>query len=246
MAPPLSAAVLLLMTNYDYKHPEALRHLLQDVSTLVPPSIPLYVMAEDCRLWSFTPACFEMSLKCGKDRRVDILTESIWSTLATLNTSHVLLLQPDGVICKRLTVDHFWKWSRFAFIGAPWESPADGGARVGNGGVSFRNVKCMAVWAKRARLKGCHAHPEDVYIATHAVPNCTVAPFRVARRFALEAVASPRPYFAHIFKNGALNKWALRRMKLSKAQLKLVCPNIQAHPYFRLSSHVPKDVMPLY
>lgn len=125
-----------------------------------------------------------------------------------VNTSHCLLIQPDGFVLFPNTWDN--RWLEYDYIGAPWEyvedayiDPFGNHHRVGNGGFSLRSKKFLEVPTKVEvpwetnnsdfywMPKGVVNYHEDGNVCVHnrhifIEQGCKYAPVEVAVRFSQE------------------------------------------------------------
>jgi len=201
----LDPVLLLPLSALDMEQPTLTAWIQVAVSRL-PRNTRVIAMAEKCPAMA-TFECHQLHLHCGGHKRIDLMTETLWKRLDNMGVSHVLLLQLDSRVCRTIGGSEFDKWSKYDYIGAPW---AHLQRAVGNGGSSFRSVRCMRIWSRMARVQSCHAHPEDVFISTHPTSSCTIAPFAVANAFAIESIAHPRPAFSHVHRlDGSINPFSL-------------------------------------
>jgi hypothetical protein len=200
----LDPVLLLPLSALDIEQPTLTAWIQVAVSRL-PRNTRVIAMAEKCPDMA-TFECHQLHLHCGGHKRIDLMTETMWKRLDDMGVSHVLLLQLDSRVCRTIDASEFDKWSKYDYIGAPW---AHLQRAVGNGGSSFRSVRCMRIWSRMARVQSCHAHPEDVFISTHPTSSCTIAPFAVANAFAIESIAHQRPAFSHVHRlDGSINPFS--------------------------------------
>ena len=124
-----------------------------------------------------------------------------------IDTSHCLLVQPDGFVLFPDKWDD--EWLKYDYIGAPWPyqensyvTPFNEHIRVGNGGFSFRSKKLLEVPLKREIPFDCttgdfYKHfnannfAEDGNICVHnrhmfIEEGCKFPPVELAARFAFE------------------------------------------------------------
>lgn len=109
-----------------------------------------------------------------------------------VETSHVLIIHPDGYIQNPSA----WKdeWLTYDYIGASWWFKD--GKNVGNGGFSLRSKKLLDILVT---LELEQYHPEDEVICRHLrrwledTHGIKFAPTDVADRFAIEAYNVPAP-----------------------------------------------------
>ena len=145
----------------------------------------------------------------------------MWQRLHDIGVSYVLLMQLDSRVCRQVTSSELIAWSNYDYIGAPW---AHLNQMVGNGGASFRSVRCMRIWSKMARQRSCHAFPDDLYISTHPVHQCLIAPFAIANAFAIESMHHPRPAFAHVYNLDGTLKSFSRSYLGNVTEIRSMCP----------------------
>lgn len=111
-----------------------------------------------------------------------------------IDTSHVLIVQPDGfIINPKAWTNEFLKYD---YIGAPWRLNAgienvDKNNRVGNGGFSLRSKKLLE--ATQNRYEEDEFFPEDELICRtyrkFFVTKCGIdfAPYDIAVKFAVDS-----------------------------------------------------------
>lgn len=135
--------------------------------------------------------------------------ENFWGTL---NCEKCIVVQDDGFLINGKYIDEYLQYD---YIGAPWADAKDNEyikkhinpALVGNGGFSIRNVEkmkyiCRTFTDEKNSLfyHNLNEIPEDVYFVKHLVQmGANVAPFDVARKFAIEQVLSVNPVGFHKF-----------------------------------------------
>lgn len=143
----------------------------------------------------------EISTKDVSFGAVKIITERLFSgreayskfciqdMAAYIETSHVLIIHPDGYIQNPLAWDD--SWLQYDYIGATWGYKD--GKNVGNGGFSLRSKKLLDILAQCELDK---YHPEDDIICRAIRPwleseyGIRFAPEEVANKFAIEAYGS--------------------------------------------------------
>jgi len=109
-----------------------------------------------------------------------------------INTSHVLIIHPDGYIQNPST----WRdeWLAYDYIGASWWFKDN--KNVGNGGFSLRSKKLLDILAT---LDLDDYHPEDEVICRRLRKwlednhDIKFAPDEVANQFSIEAYGVPAP-----------------------------------------------------
>jgi hypothetical protein len=112
------------------------------------------------------------------------------------DTSHVLIIHPDGYILNWRAWDK--DWLQFDYIGATWNYKDN--KNVGNGGFSLRSKKLQHILATDKAIKAFH--PEDDVICRQYRDyleqkyDIRFAPEEVANRFSIEA------YGANTFPGG--------------------------------------------
>ena len=136
-------------------------------------------------------------------------SEHFWKSL---ECNKCIIVQDDGFLMNGKFINHFLKYD---YVGAPWADAKDNEyikkninhELVGNGGFSIRDVGKM--------IQICQTHitdknslfyhnlneiPEDVYFVKYLVSmGANIAPFDVARKFAIEQVLSVNPVGFHKF-----------------------------------------------
>ena len=131
----------------------------------------------------------------------------IYNLAKHCDTSHLLLIHPDGYVIR----PHLWDdaWLEYDYIGAPWRDdptayldPWGKNQRVGNGGFSLRSKKLLEVPANvevpwEVNVGDFYKHMnaglynEDGNICVHnrhifEAQGCKFAPVSVASKFARE------------------------------------------------------------
>jgi glycosyltransferase involved in cell wall biosynthesis len=106
-----------------------------------------------------------------------------------IETSHLLIIHPDGYILNWKTWDN--TWLQYDYIGATWWYKD--GLNVGNGGFSLRSRKLLEIISE---MELDNYHPEDDIICRQLRPmlekqGIRFAPEEVANRFAIEAYNTP-------------------------------------------------------
>lgn len=150
---------------------------------------------------------------CTKDVEfgdVKIITERLFSgreayskfciadMASYIDTSHVLIIHPDGFIQNPQAWDD--DWLQYDYIGATWWYKS--GGNVGNGGFSLRSKKLLDILAT---LDIDNFHPEDDVICRQLRPwlesehGIKFATEDVANRFSIEAFNSPDNKYAGQF-----------------------------------------------
>lgn len=130
----------------------------------------------------------------------------------TLNCVKCIVVQDDGFLMNGKFIENYLQYD---YIGAPWADAKDNEyikkhinpQLVGNGGFSIRDVSKMIHICKtyKAEKNSLFYHnlneiPEDVYFVKHLTQiGANVAPFEVARKFAVEQVLSVNPVGFHKF-----------------------------------------------
>ncbi len=123
-----------------------------------------------------------------------------------------IIVQDDGILMDGKFIDEYLKYD---YVGAPWADAKDNEyikkninpGLVGNGGFSIRDVEkmkhiCETYIDEKNNLfyHNLNEIPEDVYFVKHLIQmNANVAPFDVARKFAVEQVLSVNPVGFHKF-----------------------------------------------
>lgn len=103
-----------------------------------------------------------------------------------VDTSHVLIIHPDGYIQNPAAWDD--DWLQYDYIGARWQY--HDGYAVGNGGFSLRSKRLLEIISE---LKLNNFHPEDCIISRQLRPmleqqhGIRFAPVEVADKFSIEA-----------------------------------------------------------
>lgn len=174
----------------------------QDFKTLSLPDVTLFgIDAHD-------PAgllrAAEISQRDIKFGAVDIVTERLFTgreayskwilkeLAARIQTSHVLIIHPDGYVLNSSTWNN--DWLQYDYVGASWWYKD--GMNVGNGGFSLRSKKLMDILAKNDL--SAH-HPEDHVIcrlyreSLEKNFGIKFAPAEVADKFSIEAFNTPYP-----------------------------------------------------
>jgi Protein of unknown function (DUF5672) len=121
----------------------------------------------------------------------------------TLECEKCIIVQDDGFLMNGKYLEDFM---RFDYVGAPWADAKDNEyikkhinpGLTGNGGFSIRDVVvskniCETFTDEKNKLfyHNLNEIPEDVYFVKHMVSSgANVAPFDVARKFAIEQVLS--------------------------------------------------------
>ena len=135
--------------------------------------------------------------------------EQFWDTL---DSEKCIVVQDDGFLMNGKFIDDYLQYD---YIGAPWADAKDNDyikkhinpGLVGNGGFSIRDVEKMKHICRtyKDEKKSLFYHnlneiPEDVYFVKHLVQmGANVAPFDIARKFAIEQVLSVNPVGFHKF-----------------------------------------------
>jgi hypothetical protein len=130
----------------------------------------------------------------------------------TMDCDKCIVVQDDGFL---MNGQHIDKYLEYDYVGAPWTDTKDNqyikkninSQLVGNGGFSIRSVEKMKHICQRFVLDkfklfylNINEIPEDVYFVKHLVQiNANIAPFDVARQFAIEQVLSVNPVGFHKF-----------------------------------------------
>jgi hypothetical protein len=129
-----------------------------------------------------------------------------------INADTCIIVQDDGFV---MNGDNIEEYLEYHYIGAPWTDAKDNeyikkninSQLVGNGGFSIRNVEQMIrvcdTFVEEKKVLFYHninEIPEDVYFVKHLVQlGANVAPFDVARKFAVEQVMTANPVGFHKF-----------------------------------------------
>ena len=135
--------------------------------------------------------------------------EKFWKTL---DCEKCIIVQDDGFLMNGKFINDYLQYD---YIGAPWADAKDNEyikkhinpGLVGNGGFSIRNVEKMKHICKTYKAEknllfyhNLNEIPEDVYFVKHLVQmGANVAPFEIARKFAIEQVLSISPVGFHKF-----------------------------------------------
>jgi Protein of unknown function (DUF5672) len=135
--------------------------------------------------------------------------EQFWNTL---DCEKCIIVQDDGFLMDGKFINDYLQYD---YIGAPWADAKDNEyikkhinpGLVGNGGFSIRDVEKMKYICRtyKAEKNSLFYHnineiPEDVYFVKHLVQmKANVAPFDIARKFAIEQVLSVNPVGFHKF-----------------------------------------------
>lgn len=153
---------------------------------------------------------FNTSFKVpSKKFDIDIYNNLLKSTAfwESLGASNALFVQDDCALFKPGMEDMF---ARYDYIGAPWQRDWKGEdpnkhifehvntEMVGNGGLSYRNVKAMArickKYAKKAKMlhyDGMQQMPEDVFFSKFGkLEELNMPSYQEAQRFAVEQVCN--------------------------------------------------------
>jgi hypothetical protein len=124
------------------------------------------------------------------------LDEKFWKSL---KIEHVLVYQTDTIIFNKLDEDFF----KYDYIGAPWEhhwmairDTIDILIKVGNGGLSLRNVDVMlsilkdedSIILKTAADPSLDKIPEDVFYSYYIKKIGKIAPVEIAEKFSIEPI----------------------------------------------------------
>jgi hypothetical protein len=136
-------------------------------------------------------------------------SKAFWNTL---ECDKCIIVQDDGFLMDGKYVDDYL---RYDYVGAPWANAKDNEyikkhvnpGLVGNGGFSIRDIGvtkriCKTYIDDKNSLfyNNLNEIPEDVYFVKHMVSSgANVAPFDVARKFAIEQVLSANPVGFHKF-----------------------------------------------
>jgi hypothetical protein len=135
--------------------------------------------------------------------------ELFWDTL---ECEKCIVVQDDGFLMNGKFIDDYLQYD---YIGAPWADAKDNEyikkhinpELVGNGGFSIRDVEKMRYVCRTYKddknslfYHNLNEIPEDVYFVKHLVQmKGNVAPFDIARKFAIEQVLSINPVGFHKF-----------------------------------------------
>lgn len=160
------------------------------------------VSASRCIVESQCPCLSRKGFSLG-DYNELLKNTHIWSRLTILGFDHALIVQDDGMLIRYMPADAFKIFSRHEYVGAPWAEEqgmqrGGGGARVGNGGLSLRNVAAMTRICNERHeepfLGGIVCEPEDVFFSLGVRESCPVA---VAGAFASEQILTPMSFGMH-------------------------------------------------
>ena len=139
-----------------------------------------------------------------------LTSAEFWDEYVALGYEKMLIVQDDGVLLRR-GVERF---ARFDYVGAPWPDTAqnaqikaalNGGASVGNGGLSLRSVSASARVAKTHLVEKTQLFcsnmclmPEDVYFAAAMTrEKCAIPDATEASLFSSEQIANLRSLGVH-------------------------------------------------
>ena len=117
-------------------------------------------------------------------------------------TSHLIVFQTDGLLCRTLASTDINKLLPYDYIGAPWTHHREevGGGTGGNGGFSFRNrdTHLRIIEAHRARGEGPAQQNEDHFFSERVTgAGGRLPPLEVASAFAVETLFHERPLGFH-------------------------------------------------
>jgi len=170
-----------------------------------------------------------------------LLTKEFYSKI---NADHILIFQTDTCLCHKRSEYTFEDFLQYDYVGAPWDkkigpkSLIDPKRRlyIGNGGISLRKKQTMLDICKLLSLekyKHLYRHNEDQIISSFLLektlfPDAKIAPYDMAKKFAVECVYSPGALAIH-------KPWKHLSTK-DLAKLKIECPDMVRlfkNKYFR-------------
>ena len=112
-----------------------------------------------------------------------------------------LFMQMDTIICRR-NLKALFKFTRYDYIGAPWEEPPEfTNKRGGNGGFSWRSKNVSLSVLARESLPAVSEGFEDYYYSRH-IPEDRIAPRNVSCAFGAETIQCHEAPF------GVHNAWS--------------------------------------